>query len=364
MSHHSLRIASGLLASTGLLPAQDPQATGTEPLFALLGDAYRTTAAIGDLNGDGHADLVIGSNGGFLVAITTTGRAARMATPAPLGASVEPSCESACQPHLVDLDGDGDLDLAATDTPLGGKGTFAWLANDGAGRFGAKQVLRDLAGEPLRCDDNTSAIAFADWNGDGHTDLLVACGGIRVHVGNGRGFAKEGAAIGLATQGAMIATDFDGNGRCDLATVDGDRWLLHLRNEQSFAAPRLWHTLAGDPGQAQAAWGNWRGDDKPCLLLSESILAPARPAPPQSPEERAHVEAARQVLEAVEQQLARLNRTPPPRDDDAAMKRRAALRDDLERWAAAPRRVLEQAMSRHVATRSKAAPRLLDLPPQ
>jgi hypothetical protein len=354
----------GPLLLTALVAAQAPSPS-SQPQW--LGAEYRTSAALGDLDGDGQPELVLGRNGAFAVRKGIAG-ADRFGPEVPLGPTTSPSCESACPPHLVDLDVDGDLDLLTTDTPLGSDGTFVWFANDGAGRFGDRRTLQDVDGKPLRCPGNASAIALLDWNGDGSLDLLVAGDSVQVHFGKvHRGsvgsFATTGAPTDLRTEGALLVADLDGDARPEFVTLQGKALQVQTRSGSELAAARPWHELQGDAAQAQIAWGDWRGDGKPCLLAVESLPMPRATEPSLiSAEEHAQREAAERVLDAIEAQLKALNATRPPLGDAEAMARRSALRDELAAWAEGPRRTLERLQGKRSAAASRVEVRLLDQP--
>ncbi|MGB3970095.1 MAG: VCBS repeat-containing protein, partial [Planctomycetota bacterium] len=211
-----------------------------QPRIPLLpvGDGYRVSAAIGDIDGDGTLDLVIGTNGAFARRRGRGGAGEDFRDTETLPCTVGPSCESAGQPCLADVDGDGDLDLVAIDTPLGSTGRFAWFANDGRGDFAAAAALLADDGTALPCDGQSSAIALSDWNDDGRLDLLVATTEVHVHSGTARGFAKTGQALGVRTSSGMAVADWTGDGKADLLLIENGHVVVRERVGAALGEPR------------------------------------------------------------------------------------------------------------------------------
>lgn len=124
---------------------------GTWPATALGGSATGTATA-GDVTGDGRLDLVLGPyDGAGPIALLTAS-----ATGRPLASTVASSGRAGRSLALVDLDGDGDLDLAAP----GRTGAPVHLFT--AGRWDALTVST----EPL------GGFTTADLDGDGTVELV------------------------------------------------------------------------------------------------------------------------------------------------------------------------------------------------
>ena len=129
---------------------------------------------------------------------------------------------------VADLNGDAIPDLAVANY---GSNSVSILMGTGDGSF--------LAGVTYTTGTGPSSVAVGDFNSDGHLDLAVAesnnglDGTVSVLLGHGDGtFSSDGVyPVGLGPT-SIVATDFDKDGKIDLAVgnFDGDSVSILLGN--------------------------------------------------------------------------------------------------------------------------------------
>ena len=162
-----------------------------------------------------------------------------------------------------DFNGDGHLDLAVANVNPYGPGTVSVLLGNGDGTF-QPQVTYAVGLFPV-------AIVAGDFTGNGHLDLAVANwnpdGTVSVLLGNGDGtFAPQVSYAVGSGPGAIVAGDFTGDGHLDLAvsgsdpsTAAGEVSVL-LGNGDGTFQPQVTYAVGGEPDAIVA--GDFTGDGR------------------------------------------------------------------------------------------------------
>jgi hypothetical protein len=172
------------------------------------------SSAAGDFNGDGILDLVLGGTG-----FSDAGNGGRSSVLLGSGDGTFTLGFSPTANGFVavgDFNADGKLDIAFAD-PQNNNVTI-FLGN-GNGTFTTAQ------GSPMPVGKDPQAILTADFNNDGKLDLAIANsadGTITLLLGNGDGtFTPSAGSPYLVGPGAsaLAAADFNGDGKLDLAVV-------------------------------------------------------------------------------------------------------------------------------------------------
>jgi len=185
----------------------------TEPLLLPLDNVsygYVVVAA-GDINGDGHPDLLAAGFNDTDIALFSGDGHGGFASPTiiDIGTGVLPRAIA-----LADVNADGHLDIVTANNE---SDNVSVLLGDGAGGFAPAQ--------PFAAGTSPVAMAVVDLNADGKPDIVVANAGSRdvsVLIGDGAGHfaAPVNTSVGAGAEPyALAVADVDGNASPDIVVA-------------------------------------------------------------------------------------------------------------------------------------------------
>jgi FG-GAP-like repeat len=208
----------------------------------------------GDFNGDGHLDLAVANQGSNTVSVLL-GNGDGTFQPAVTYAVGD-------QPYAItagDFTGDGRLDLAVAN--IAG-GTISVLLGNGDGTF---QPAVTYTVRPF-----PNGIVAGDFTGDGRLDLDVSdVAGIQMLLGNGDGTFQPARTVATGSGGAILAGDFTGSGIDDLAALTANGLSIYLGNGEGGFLPPTTYAVGSGPSSIVA--GDFNGDGKPDLAVTNGL---------------------------------------------------------------------------------------------
>lgn len=275
-------------AAVLLTPPRRPAPVGGVRSFdrvLLLEDKGETSAgvSVGDLNGDGLPDIVLGKGRHWPLfdrVLLNDGHGGFVASN--LGAAPDRTYSAA----LADVDGDGHLDIVVSNDSPDRKLVYR---NDGTGHFAVYGTFGDPRWE-------TRYVTLADLNGDGHPDIVMANRGDYPDLVNrepGKGPSAPTSSYVCLNDGtghfptcqplpntesatSIVAADFDGDGALDLFVPhrDGGQSVVlwndgkgHFPTSTKVGDARAWIRMG--------AAGDLDGDGRPDLAIIDERLGAA-----------------------------------------------------------------------------------------
>jgi flagellin-like hook-associated protein FlgL len=209
--------------------------------------------AIGDLNNDGHTDLVRINSGEFGVLLGNGDGTFRDGGTYAVGTSGFPAAGA-----LSDFNGDGTLDLVVADDFHDALRVYM---GNGDGSFAAPSNISSSVG---------FSVAAGDLNGDGKQDIVATDytnGELAVFLGNGDGtFQGRTSYASPASMRSVILGDFDNDGSLDAVAANG----VFLGNGDGTFQPRTTVAYSGW-NDGQLALGDFDRDGNLDFVLGSDF---------------------------------------------------------------------------------------------
>jgi hypothetical protein len=206
-----------LLAAILLTSPLSAQLKFASPVAYPTGASAPNGIALGDLNGDGHLDVVVANedNPGTIAVMLGNGDGT-LQVPVTYSANSFPGFVV-----IADFNKDGHLDVAVANRAIETPGQVLIFLGNGDGTLQAPKVYGPFT--------DAFSLAVADMNHDGALDILVgdtASGTLL--MGKGDGTFRLGIPIGASNAVFFAAGDFNKDGKMDLVVADNAASLVQI----------------------------------------------------------------------------------------------------------------------------------------
>lgn len=239
--------------SESLAVAHRLQTVDQKPLFP--SPVNSIAPEVIDFDGDGDLDIVAGDSSGrvWWIPNQSTGRPSLSgAIPLVLSSGAPVKVYSRARPTVGDFDGDGTLDVMVG----GGDGALMLYRGTSSGLAEpSRQNLEQVEPTPI-------SPLFADLNGNGAANLLIgdASGFVRSYSIAGGQLSASGYLFGqdvpfdVGQYAAVTSADYDGDGDLDVLAGGADGYIrVSFRNADGYSEPALITDGRGEPVRVEAS---------------------------------------------------------------------------------------------------------------
>jgi hypothetical protein len=224
------------------------------------------SVVIADLNADSRPDLLVANAGGRNITVLLGDGRGGFTQPAgsPFAAGDEPADIA-----VGEINGDGHVDLVI---PNHGTKFVTVLLGDGRGRF----VPSPNSPFAVKSDPHPHGAGLADFNGDGKTDILVddwQNDSVTVLFSDGKGgFLSPGVsfAVGRMPYHKVRAADVNGDGKADIITTNmrGNNATVLLGDGRGGFSQAAGSPFVTGDSPFHLSVGDMNGDSKPDLAIA------------------------------------------------------------------------------------------------
>lgn len=212
----------------------------------------RTSVCVGDVNGDGRNDVVVGTSGGVVWAMDRDGQSLS-------GFPKTVNAGEACWVSLGDLSGDGTREIVAC------------AGNQVHVLDGAAQARPGFPAFTTAAVDINAPAAIGDVDGDGSRDIVVlASTSVRWFRADGTLGAFRSIA-GAVYAGSPALADVDGNGDLEILVAQSNGF-VRLMDHGTLADRAGWPVTTATGNQAGAIFGKFHTSDEYCIAWGDTAV--------------------------------------------------------------------------------------------
>lgn len=253
-------------STVGVLLGTGTGTFGAATVYAAASYSYPSGLALADVNGDGRADVLVANNStssvGVLLSRSTGG----------LAAAVQyPTMNSPKDVAAGDLNGDGKADIVFSASG----GSVSVLLGTGTGTFGAATTYAGAGSGGQR-------VRLGDVNNDGKLDVVTANpfdNSVSVLLGTGTGALGAASSYSAGSNSAppsVALGDLNKDGRLDLVAANysiNSAGVLLNQGAGTFPAAATLFSSGSNGAPNDVVVADVNGDTKPDLILANSTTA-------------------------------------------------------------------------------------------